>query len=154
MDTQNSDPQDQSLTPPRPAITPEVTQENGQPVSQQYVSGGNKEHAPIGQPREAIQVTHTEQAPDIAEDVKEAGVEASQPTEVIRLPEEAKQVGVMPAKESVPVTTEPTGAIAIPTPVPPAQAAEEAKGDTMESRTWQATIILRVLKKLGINNAA
>lgn len=81
-------------------------------------------------------------------EVAEAGVK-----EVNQVPNLTKQhfnVGIRHAAESTPIQREPTGQVKLS--MTQSQAQQEAKGSTNDATTWLANFILRLFKKMRVNN--
>lgn len=164
MDTKNPTQQD----PTTPIST--VQQINDQQPAQQVpqpqqpsspISGGNKEHGPIGSGKVAEYVAPhpSEATPELPQEVKEAGVEASPNVEQPGIPEEAKQAGVSHAKETVPVTVSDQAPTPQPVQLPTPMNYEEAKkevsqGNPTNSKTWLGMLSKYVLEKFGMQKAA
>lgn len=122
-----------------------------QPVSP--VSGGNKEHAPIGAGSEHIQVSPVEASPVIPHEVREAGVEESPDTTKPDIPPDVQQLGLQPVKTAVAVPTQLSDQVVIPTPMNYQQAVttlKEHKAD--ESVAWLSMLSKYILEKLGMQN--
>ena len=159
MDDTKSLPQQPvaSSLPPAQQVNDQITQTPVvapvQPVQQPVspISGGNKEHGPVGRVSEYVTPHHTEVAPTIPQEVREAGVEPIESVEQPNVPQEAKQAGVEPAKESVPVTfsDQPVASV-LPTPMNYPEAVKEIQGNPANSKTWLGMLSKYVLEKFGM----
>ena len=131
--------QDQSVVPAQPQQQP--VQPSSQPVAP--VSGGYKEGAPlttheIMQPSEA--------APEVAPEVKEAGVEVVH--EVPQLTLQDQKSGIQHAKETVPHPTGPTGSVKLP-PMTEEEAVQTVKTHkkVRDAVYWIALALVRQFSK-------
>jgi len=82
-------------------------------------------------------------------EVKDAGVTEVSPAP--SLDQSHFKAGMRHAAESTPVPKEPTGIVKLP--MTQSQAQQQAKGSTTDATTWLASFILRIFKKMGINNS-
>jgi len=81
-------------------------------------------------------------------EVAEAGVRETSQTP--HLTKEHFNVGIKHSAESTPVQREPSGTVKLP--MTQIQAQQEAKGSTIDATTWLANFILRLFKKMRVNN--
>jgi hypothetical protein len=141
-------------TQPSPAAQPDQPAQPAQqmpPVAP--VSGGHKEHAPIGRVSEYVQRHHTETTPDLPSEVKEAGVDAVITPVQPHIPQELKELGITESGDAVPVPVEPSGQVSLPTPMSYQQAVTNVKTHkTDDSVRWLAMLSKYVLEKLGMQN--
>lgn len=86
----------------------------------------------------------SEVAPEISKEVAEAGVEAVSETPPVTPLH--KQMGIEPAKESVPVQTQPSGAVQLPQSQEEAATLLKKNSDVRNSRTWWLTWFIRQFK--------
>lgn len=142
----------QSVPQPIPSDV-NTTQAPSTPVQQPVspISGGNKEQGPIGRVSEYVAPHHTEAPPDIPQEVREAGVESVPSSEHVQISQEIKQVGVQPAKESVPViiNDQPVAPV-LPTPMNYPEAVKETHGNPSNSKTWLGMLSKYVLEKFSM----
>lgn len=132
--------QPQSPVPPPPAgVTPVA-----QPAAP--VSTGNKEAAPIPQSVEVTPSDHTELAPNVDQELQEAGVEHTPQVEHPKLTIEDKKAGIEAAKAAVPVSSV-TGAN-VKFPFTEEKVEEIRKTISLkDSLRWFAEEVLREIKK-------
>ncbi len=131
-----------------------LPQDSGLPTQQQPttpVSTPAKEVEPIsadfGKPSEKY-IEVSEKEPQVRPEVEKAGV--YKVSDKLKLDKEARDAGLTEAKESTPVSTSPTGKVVLP--LTREQAKIDEKGDSSNSITWLAKLILFYLKKLGGSN--
>lgn len=91
----------------------------------------------------------SEKEPEIKPEVESAGV--YKVSDKIKLSNAERAAGFIEAKESTPVSTDPSDNIKLP--ISAAQAQVSEKGSPNSSRTWLAKIVLLYLKKIGRTNA-
>ncbi len=126
-------------------------------VSQQQSADISLPQASVGsihKEQELAGSTHSEVAqpaekePVLAPEVKEAGVEAI--SEAPQLTLEDKKAGIEPAKESVPVPTQPSGAVKLP-PITQEEAVHVLKNRSFHKAkkaiVWLATLFLRQVQR-------
>ena len=115
-----------------------------QPVAP--VGNVNKEAAPIPQVVEATPSDHTEIAPKLDQELKEAGVEHSPQVEHPQLSLEDKRAGIEAAKASVPISQTSGSQVQFPLTE---QKIEEIQKTTSikDSLRWFAEEVLREIKK-------
>ncbi len=113
-----------------------------QPVSQP-VGSVAKEHGPSVGVSEFIKPSGAEASPVIPPEVAEHGVEAVVNEEAPRVTEEQRQVGIEPAKESVPVLTQPTGLVQGPMTEEEARETMKIHKKVSNSIVWLAATILK-----------
>ena len=120
--------------------------ENDIPVPPNAMSGPMKEFGPPSAPPTEL-VMPTEAAPDIPQEVKEAGVEESPNTEQPNIPQQVQQTtGIQPAHEAVPVPTAPSDTIQLP--MPEIDAVETIKKHkVIDSIRWLATLVVEQAKR-------
>lgn len=115
---------------------------------QQYqppVSIKQKEYEPISnQPAEA-NIAPSEHEPTLHPEVAASGV--STVSDKVYLTSAHRQVGITEAKESTPVSLNPSGRVNLPMNQNQAEIAVKGKAD--DSLTWLAKIVLVYFKKLG-----
>jgi len=113
------------------------------PVS---VPGPGKEqiHVPLAPVQEYVMPSEPE--PIIHPELKEYGVEASSDAEDMKVNASQQRVGIEPAKESVPVSTSPTGAVQFPLQGEEIVQIRKTRPVT-ESIRWLAELVLEELKK-------
>lgn len=111
---------------------------------------------PVSAPQKEVEVApasdyivSSETSPIIEKEVLDAGVK--EVDQMPRLTEEHFRTGIKHSAESTPVQREPTGQVKLP--MTQVQAQQEAKGSTNDATTWLASFILRIFKKMGINNS-
>lgn len=107
------------------------------------VSTPLKEQEPVSSPGLTSEyVQPTEREPALHPEVEQAGVEVvEQPS----IPTSAQQVGVQPAKESVPVKTEPSGAVELLREI---EAKDGQKKDSGNSVRWLYVLLAKIVKQL------
>lgn len=112
------------------------------------VGSPNKEIGPVGSvASEYIKLTDTE--PQIDQDLEELGIEAKK--ENPDLTNEHKQAGIGYAKETAPVSSQPTGAVKLPM-------SEEEVADTLktgqddDSGKWLAGLIQKIIRAMGFSD--
>lgn len=108
----------------------------------------HKEAEPIASPtsstvEEYIQPSHKE--PEIPPELV-PHMENSLDNQAVRLTDEHKDVGIEPAKESVPVATEPTGSVNLPISPQQAYKVTKTNKNVADSILWLATLILKHAK--------
>ncbi len=81
-------------------------------------------------------------------EVKDAGVTEVSPAP--SLDQSHFKVGMRHAGSTVPVPTKPTGIVSLP--MVEGEAHTAAKGDITDSRTWLASFILRLFKKIRVSS--
>lgn len=86
----------------------------------------------------------SEVSPAISKEVAEAGVEAV--SEVPSITPQHKEIGIEMAKESVPVATQPTGAVQLPQSQKEAEMLLKKNSDTRNSLTWLIMSLIRRFK--------
>lgn len=86
-------------------------------------------------------VQPSEVGPSIPKEVAEAGVEAV--SEVPSITPQHREIGIEPAKESVPVATQPTGAVTLPQTQKEAEILLKKNSDTRNSFTWLIMSLIR-----------
>lgn len=118
----------------QPAPTPISVPHKEQAVSS---APSNSEAAPL--------IIPTEQEPVISQEVAPIIERIS---EEPKITEAHKQIGLELAKESVPVSTQPTGLVHIPWPAEEVQKIKRTTA-TNDSKHWLAILFERVLKQLG-----
>lgn len=91
------------------------------------------------------EIAHSEQAPILSEEVKEAGVEAT--VLAPNLTKEHFDVGISHSPEAVKPNLEPTGAVSFPMTKTEAVSAERGRDD--DSRTWFGTLLAKIYRRLG-----
>jgi hypothetical protein len=127
-----------------------------QPVSP--VSGGHKEYAPIPVRTEAVSHSPAESSPQIPNELRELGIEASPDTAKPDISPAAQQAGVQPVKTAAPVLTAPSAAqpaAVLPTPMSYQQAVTNLKAHKSdESVSWLSMLSKYVLEKIGMQNAS
>lgn len=114
-----------------------------QPVNPVSIPQKEVEAAPVND-----YIVPSETSPRIEKEVADAGVKEVNQTP--RLTEEHFKTGIRHAAESTPVSQEPTGKVNLP--MTQSQAQQEAKGNTTDATTWLASFILRLFKKMRVNN--
>jgi len=132
----------------------ENTQRQGTPTKPQPVSpvsGGSKEHSPIGGvASEHLQLSPVETSPVIPPEVREAGVEESPDTMKPDIPPEVQQLGVQPVKTAVPTPAQLSNQVVLPTPMNYQQAVTTLKTHKSdESIAWLSMLSKYILEKLG-----
>lgn len=128
------------------------------PIQQPFqpVSGGNKEHAPLGvaAPSEHLRPAAVEASPAIPKEVRDAGVEESPDTTKPDIPPDAQKLGVQPVKTAVPVPTTLSDQPVVPTPMNYQQAMTTLKTHKAdESVAWLSMLSKYILEKLGMQKA-
>ncbi len=153
----------QPVVPTEPSITtPEPTVEAPEPVKvaeelqslqsdiptpPNAMSGPLKEFGPTVAAPVAEVLTPSDVEPDIPQEVKEAGVEASPNTEQPKIPQQVQQLtGIKPVSDAVPVPTAPSDTIQLPMPEPEAEQVIKTK-KVADSIRWLATLILEQAKR-------
>lgn len=126
--------------------------------SQKQNQGDNQIHQPlnpVSTPQKEVEATPvseyivpSETSPIIEKEVADAGVK--EVDQAPRLTEEHFRTGIKHSAESTPVQREPTGQVKLP--MTQIQAQQEAKGSTNDATTWLASFILRLFKKMRVNN--
>lgn len=131
---------------PDPNVNPQVLQVSvGSGVPEVPAATPHKEAAPVATAEAPIEfVQPSEVAPAISPEVAEAGVEAVAETPVVT--SYHKEIGIEPAKESVPVQTQPTGAVSLPKTQQEAELLLKKNSDTNNSFTWLVTWLIRQFK--------
>ena len=130
-------PQSQSAQPVQPV------------VDNVSVTAAQKEYEPVSvAPVSAESITPSELEPQINPEVREAGVESV--PHLPKLTEEHKNLGIEPAKESVPVSIQPSGKIQLPSK----KEAEDMKkkGGSGDSFYWLATEFLKQILKTAFKS--
>lgn len=120
---------------PKPVTTPVSSP---QKEAQPYYDSSDKDNF----------VEVSEKEPEIRPEVESAGV--YKVSDKIKLDRDARDAGLIEAKESAPVSLE---GDKVSLPLNPVQAKAASKGNTDSSITWLANLILVYLKKLGGRNA-
>lgn len=132
---QNSNPNDQiqPLQQPSPGSSP--------------ISNPAKEAQPFydNQSSKDSYIEVSEKEPEIKPEVENAGV--VEVSDRIKLSNSERAAGLMEAKESTPVITQPSDRIKLPMTTQEATVAE--KGSPNNSMTWLAKLVLLYLKKMG-----
>ena len=117
------------------------------------VTPRGKEAAPVPvQPVEAtgyIAPASHETVPDLPQEVEQAGVEVTPQQQEVRLSNDQKAVGIQPAKESVPLPTNPQ--ITFSSPLTYEEAVKESGGKADHSKTWLGKLIVFVLGQQQYN---
>ena len=127
-------------------------------TSQKQNQGDNQVQQPVdpvGTPQKEVEaapvsdyVVPSETTPRIEKEVAEAGVK--EVGKAPELTEEHFKTGIKHAAESTPVQREPTGIVSLP--MVEGEAHTAAKGDINDSRTWLASFILRLFKKIRVSS--
>lgn len=120
-----------------PQVTVQQTVSPSVSVShkEQIVGGINVAEAPL--------ITPSEKAPIIPQEVQQVGVEAV--SEQVKLTQEHLKAGLTHAKESTPVSTEPTALIQFPMTAQQVQQTVQ-RSKVSDSVLWFALLILRQMK--------
>lgn len=92
-------------------------------------------------------VSPSETSPVMDKEVKDAGIK--EVGGAPKLTEEHFKAGVRHAAETTPVSTEPSGTVHLP--MTQSQAGEKVKGNTDDSATWLASLIMRIFKKMRLS---
>lgn len=123
-------------------------------VTPQPVGSVAKELGPIGssvevKPEVYIQPSGAETQPEVAVELKEYGVEAVTNQEKPQLTEHHKNIGLRPAKESVPAPTQVTSSSHVQLPMTEEEALKKIKStSTKDSKHWLAVLVEKVYKQL------
>ncbi len=131
------------------AVAPPVSLHSDILTPPNAVSGPLKEFGPsVAVPAEIIMPTDVE--PDIPQEVKEAGVEASPNTEQPNISQAVQHItGIQPARDAVPVPVTPSTTIQLP--MAEADAVQIIKTRSVaEAIRWFATLILRQTKRTQV----
>lgn len=147
MDNSAQKTQSPSLVTPAPAPSQQPPQQ--QAVQPMPVSGIQKELqvGPISQPTTETLIKPTETEPMLTPEVSEIGVEAHD-HETIRLTEEQKKAGILPAKEATPVPTEPSGMVHLPMAPQQAHIILQTHKKISDSIVWLALLVLKQVKMM------
>lgn len=108
------------------------------------VSLPHKEHAPSGQSADYAGVRVSVPEPELHPEVSGAGVTAAPPHPVVHA--DAAVVGLVPAKDTVPVNTTPSSSIQLPMTRTQARQAKE-KYSIKFSIRWMAELVLEQFKR-------
>jgi hypothetical protein len=130
-------------------VAPPVSLHSDIPTPPNAVSGPLKEFGPsVAVPAEIVMPTDVE--PDIPQEVKEAGVEASPNTEQPKISQSVQHAtGIQPAHDAVPVPITPSDMIKLP--MAEADAVQIIKTRSVaEAIRWFATLILRQTKRTQV----
>ncbi len=119
--------------------------QNAQQPPTQPVGSVAKEQGPLGV-SEFIKPSGAESTPVIPPEVAEHGVETVTDYEKPQLTQEHKEVGIHEAKESVPVSTQPTGSVQLPMTEEEARQTVKMHKKVSDSILWLAALILKHAK--------
>lgn len=117
------------------------------PTPPNAMSGPLKEFGPTLAAPVAEVLTPSDAEPDIPQEVKEAGVEASPNTEQPNISPQVQQLtGIKPVSDAVPLPTAPSDTIQLPMPEPEAEQLIKTK-KVADSIRWLATLIVEQTKR-------
>lgn len=120
-----------------------------QPSVQTPVSAAGTMHKEAGLPLPTTELIRpTEVEPIIPPEVAEYGVEAVKDHEKPELSLEDKKGGLEPAKEAVPVPTQPSGLITLPMTQAQAMQTLKKTKSVSESVAWLAVLVIKHLRQM------
>ncbi len=134
------------------AQQPPVSQQPPPVAPAQPVGSVAKEHVPVSSQKieSFIEPNGAETQPEVSVELKEHGVEAVADSEKPKLTEHHKNIGLRPAKESVPAPTQVTSSSYIKLPMTEEEAQKIIKTTSIkDSKHWLAVLIEKVYKQLG-----
>lgn len=116
----------------------------------QEIGRAKPEHGPIGNNQERVYITESQPEIKLHPEVEKAGVEVAPPEEIKVLEQVTRIAGLEPAKEAVPVNTEPTGKVQLP-PLPFSNTEVDQVIKTTklnESKHWLAALTKYVIESI------
>lgn len=131
------------------AVSPVAQADEQKDIPPVSVTGGSKELMPTSTSSfetSADLVTPVETQPTLHEEVKEAGVEAI--PEVPTLTLEDKKAGLQHAPAVMPVQTESTGLVQLPSSLLQAKAQVKESGTTQDGKHWLAVLMEKIVKHM------
>lgn len=139
--------------PPVPDVEkPSSSQGAKLPVGNMTAGVPTKEHEPLGAGGAGEYLQPSDQEPVLHEEVAEVGVEVV--SEKPQITKEHHQIGIHHAKESTPVSTEPSGMVQLPMDPQQAIAVHQKNKNVNDSVVWLAALIIKHLKRVHakVNN--
>jgi hypothetical protein len=141
------DPQTPKADQPTVTVSHVPPAQGGQTPASHPVSGGHKEHAPIGLSPSEVVVASTDVEPVLQPEVAEAGVEVVANPHKPHITQAHKDAGMELAKDMTQVPLVPSGNLHLP--ITPAKALDIEKRHlpANDSVRWLAERVIEVIKK-------